>query len=178
MKTKADELIETLAQYRRDLIKYYFEWFGEDMQINDIEEIEHQNYLISNPIQINDPNGDPYGTDSEFQGAGRGKLIRPDGFYSDQFLYEFITHAEGKIGLQWVTSYKGDQIARRCGINGINFCQYGLSAFNGEVAHPHAAPSLISPPIALLLYPLDLSTVTHEAKSDALTPIALATAGL
>ena len=42
MKTKADELIETLAQYRRDLIKYYFEWFGEDMQINDIEEIEYQ----------------------------------------------------------------------------------------------------------------------------------------
>lgn len=121
MFTKADEIIETLAQYRRDLIKYYYEWFGEDMIIGDIDEIEYQNYLIDNPIQLNDPNGDPYGMDSEFTGAGAGTLQRPPGFYSDQVLYEFITRAEGKIGLRWVTTYKGNQIATRCGINGWDF---------------------------------------------------------
>ena len=99
MFTKADEIIETLAQYRRDLIKYYYEWFGEDMIIGDIDEVEYQNYLIDNPIQLNGPNGDPYGTDSEFTGAGAGTLQRPPGFYSDQVLYEFITRAEGKSRL-------------------------------------------------------------------------------
>jgi len=58
---------------------------------------------------------------SPFPGAAKGKLPIPQGFYSDKILYEFITRAEGNVGLLWVTTYKGDTIATSCGINGWDF---------------------------------------------------------
>lgn len=76
---------------------------------------------IRNHTEFNNINisGVPNGVvSSDFSGAGGGKLPIPPGFYSDKVLYEFITHAEGSIGLYWVTSYKGDIQAVNCGVNG------------------------------------------------------------
>lgn len=57
----------------------------------------------------------------QFTGAGAGLLPVPNQFYSDDVLIKFITRAEGKVGLRWVTSNRGGIIATRCGIDGWDF---------------------------------------------------------
>jgi hypothetical protein len=76
--------------------------------------------LTESPVSYN--NNVPFrDVDSKFNGAGPGKEPIPDGFPSDQLLFEFLSQAEGTRGLQWVTTYKGDKIATNCGINGWDF---------------------------------------------------------
>ena len=61
------------------------------------------------------------GIDSEFDGAGLGILPRPLGFYSDKVLFEFISQAEGNIGVQWVRTYKGHDIVIEAACFGYDF---------------------------------------------------------
>lgn len=58
---------------------------------------------------------------SEFTGAGPGKEPIPTGFPSDKLLFEFITQAEGKEGIQWVGTYKGHDVVVTAACFGYDF---------------------------------------------------------
>lgn len=49
---------------------------------------------------------------------GPGKEPIPPGFYPDDLLFYFVTHAESHFSVEWVTEYKGNVRATACGING------------------------------------------------------------
>ena len=65
--------------------------------------------------------GGTSGAYSEFGGAGAGKLPIPPGFYSDAVLYNFISSAEGTIGIQWVGSNKGHDVVTSAACFGYDF---------------------------------------------------------
>lgn len=117
-----DEAIKEFRHLQIDLIKECYETLGIDLGITD-NEIEYHNYLVDDPIKFYSGYGEGGlgGVNSEFGGAGAGTLPIPPGFYSDQVLYEFISHAEGDVGMLWVTTTKGDIVARGCGIDGWDF---------------------------------------------------------
>ena len=85
-----------------------------------LNEIEYRNYLIENPINFNTKSLCDSGYDPNFLCPGGSEEI-PSGFYPDGILYKFLSTAEGNIGMRWVTTYKGDTIAHRCGIDGWDF---------------------------------------------------------
>ena len=58
---------------------------------------------------------------SDFTGAGPGKEAIPPGFPSDKLLFEFITQAEGKQGIQWVGTYKGHDVVKDAACFGYDF---------------------------------------------------------
>ena len=104
-----------------NIYKTCIEEMGYDMGLTD-NPIEYRNYLITSPIDLVGNNMYDYnGIDSEFSGAPSGKLPIPQGFYSDKVLYEFISHAEGAIGVQWVSEYKGHNIVRSAACFGYDF---------------------------------------------------------
>ena len=115
-----DNMIELIPKIRLDIIKEIYESLGINLgQSNN--EINYQNYMINNIDDICLFNADGIGIDSEFTGAGKGMLIPPQGFYSDQVLFEFITHAEGSIGIQWVSSKSGHNIVTSAACFGYDF---------------------------------------------------------
>jgi len=113
-----DEAIKEFCYLRLNLVKEILETTGIDLGETK-NEIDYFNYLVNDPIQIN--NGYGGMIDSQFDGAGAGKLPIPPGFYSDQVLYEFITRAEGNIGVQWVATYKGHDIVTSAACFGYDF---------------------------------------------------------
>ena len=117
-----DDLIENLPKVRLNLIKEIFESLGINLGKTN-NKINYQNYMVNDVDEIalfgsDYTNGD---INSEFMGAGAGKLDIPSEFYSDKVLYEFITHAEGNIGVQWVGTYKGHDIVRSAACFGYDF---------------------------------------------------------
>ena len=113
-----DDAIESLKLSMLNLLKESLEGTGIDFGETK-NDIEYKNYLADKPIVFNKGKGNY--TLSDFEGAGAGKLTIPNDFYSDQVLYSFLSNAEGNVGLQWVTSFKGDSIATNCGIGGWDF---------------------------------------------------------
>ena len=114
-----DEAIKEFLYLRVNLFKECLETLGIDLG-DTKNELDYDNYLAENPLQFGGLYGGE-GLDSEFGGAAAGKEPIPPGFYSDQVLYEFISHAEGNVGMRWVTTYKGDTVATRCGIGGWDY---------------------------------------------------------
>lgn len=111
-----DTLIKEVNYMKVNLLKECYEFLGIDFEETK-NDIVYHNYLAEQPLSF----GNGSMIDSEFGGADTGELPIPQGFYSDQVLYEFITHAEGSIGLRWVTTHKGDTVATNCGIGGWDY---------------------------------------------------------
>lgn len=61
--------------------------------------------------------------------AGREPI--PDGFYKDDVLFYFITHAEGKVAVQWVSSKSSHTTLTNCAINGYDL-PGGLHSKRGD----------------------------------------------
>jgi hypothetical protein len=114
-----DNIIELIPKLKLDIVKEIYESIGISYGKTD-NQCNYVNYLINNPSMFG-MFGGTGGIDSEFGGAGAGKLPIPPGFYSDQVLFEFITHAEGSVGLQWVSTYKGHDIVRSAACYGYDF---------------------------------------------------------
>lgn len=113
--------VQEIQRARVNLYKLLFEEMGYDLGPT-VNQMEYRNYLVEDPINFY--NGSVYDTGYDqtlFGSAGGGKLTVPPGFYSDQVLFNFLSHAEGNVGMLWVTTYKGDEVARGCGINGWDF---------------------------------------------------------
>lgn len=104
-----------------DINKLYMEELGYDLSTS-ANTVEYHNYLQNNPIQFTSPEYNSFGDpNSPFSGAGAGKLPVPSGFYPDSVLYKFISTAEGSIGVQWVSEYKGHNIVRSAACFGYDF---------------------------------------------------------
>ena len=114
-----DEAIETLRKFSVNLYKSTLEFLGEDLGPTN-NKIEYRNYLIDNPIQFGNPGGFSF-VNGNFEGAGGGKEEVPQGFYSDQVLYNFISNAEGTIGVQWVSGYKSGSVVPSAACYGYDF---------------------------------------------------------
>lgn len=103
-------LLEALEQYCPPIIEFrglwmrYHLWMGMKSPI--IQDIVHSN-IMENILNA-------------FGGVGGGIEPIPPGFYSDEVLFNFVRLAEGDVGLQWVTTYKGHEVATGCGINGYD----------------------------------------------------------
>lgn len=121
-------LFENISNVKYNLLSEIIEYLG-DMSIPMKRDIHYDNYISFDDSSLSESlvetsmfwGNSSFGIDSDFIGSAEGKLPIPQGFYSDQVLYEFISHAEGNIGLLWVTTYKGNTIARNCGIDGWDF---------------------------------------------------------
>ena len=110
-----------VGQTRINLLKEVLEDYCIDLgETNNT--VNYKNYLISNPITFQVPGMGGFGDIGEdFGGAGGGKLPIPAGFYSDNVLYNFISTAEGKIGVQWVATYRGHDVVRTAACFGYDF---------------------------------------------------------
>lgn len=115
-----DNMIEMIPKLKLDMLKEIYESLGVNLG-KTYNEINYQNYMINNLDDICLFGGNGNGIDSEFTGAEGGKLTPPQGFYSDQILYEFITKAEGNIGVQWVSNRNGHNVVRSAACFGYDF---------------------------------------------------------
>lgn len=105
----SDEILRRICWARQDALKSMWEITGINFD-DTSNKIDYHNYMISNPLKIGGP-----GLGGADWGSG------PSGFYSDEVLYNFITRAEGPIGLRWVTTVRGSTPALGCGIDGWDF---------------------------------------------------------
>lgn len=114
-----DNIIELIPKLRLDIIKEIYESLGYSLGTTR-NEFNYRNYLINNLDMFGQFGGidGEYGIPGSF---GGGQLPIPQGFYSDTVLYNFITHAEGDIGVQWVGTYKGHDIVRSAACFGYDF---------------------------------------------------------
>ena len=123
------KLMKNFGNIKYNLISSIIDTFG-NFNIPLESEVQYENFISNDDSSISESivesgmywaNFPGQGIDSDFTGAGGGKLPVPQGFYTDQVLYEFISHAEGNIGMRWVTEYRGNTVALRCGINGWDY---------------------------------------------------------
>ena len=120
------KLFNAISMFRNSIIKECYEVSG--IKLGDYEaKANFKNYIIGEPIAGSPAAGGAFGdgsfgdVNSEFTGAGPGKLPIPPGFPSDKILYEFISQAEGKIGVQWVSTFKGHNIVTSAACFGYDF---------------------------------------------------------
>ena len=121
---QADLKIEMFGRLRLDMIKIAYESmgldFGESKNL-----ITYRNYMADEGLMMSAGIG--FGEGCGFAGLSGGqrlpggKLPIPDGFYSDLILYEFITNAEGAVGIQWVSSKAGHNVVRSAACFGYDF---------------------------------------------------------
>lgn len=112
--------VKNLLRAVVDTYKLCFEEMGYDLgETKNLP--EYRNYLIDQPLNFNTRSLNDSGYDSNFACGAAGSMEIPPGFYSDTVLYEFISHAEGSVGMQWVTTTKGNEVATGCGIGGWDF---------------------------------------------------------
>lgn len=106
-------MIHELCLLKANLLKESIEYLDVDLG-KAKNNIEYRNYLINNPILIDDQGKESV---EDFDGE-YGNVFTPDGFYSDETLIKFVSLAEGAIAVQWVKTYKGHDLCTSCGVNG------------------------------------------------------------
>lgn len=82
--------------------------------------------IIKEIMNTHSTSGDFYGSYASVAGgpfgsAGAGQLPVPPGFYSDSVLYNFISTAEGSIGIQWVGTDHGHDVVTSAACFGYDF---------------------------------------------------------
>jgi hypothetical protein len=119
MLDESEIYIKELSHTIINLYKLAIEDMGYDLGDTN-NEIEYRNFLVRDPINYNTKSLNESGFDSNFA-APEGKLPIPQGFYSDAVLYNFLSTAEGNIGVQWVATDHGHDIVRSAACFGYDF---------------------------------------------------------